>query len=270
MLRHCFVQRLDSQAAPAASRPCRAILRAMVGALLAFVVAGASPALADIYYDYLSTSQGQVIPGTQGITPGPGIDLSGWNTLGHQLEFANLQYINLTNASFATSDLANASFNSSTLTNANFTNATLTNSNLSFSTLTNANFSGAIVKGAFFAVYSPSITTDFTASQLYSTASYASSDLTGIDLEGNDLTGWNFANQNLTNAGLQSPLTNANFTNANLTHAYLDYSTLTDANFSGAIVKGASFDHTTSTGFTASQLYSTASYASGDLTGIAT
>ena len=53
----------------------------------------------------------------------------------------------------------------------------------------------------------------FTASQLYSTASYASGDLTGIGLGGNDLTGWNFANQNLTNANLcGSTLTNANFT----------------------------------------------------------
>jgi uncharacterized protein YjbI with pentapeptide repeats len=41
---------------------------------------------------------------------------------------------------------------------------------------------------------------------------------------------------------------------------------ITDDNFSGAIVKGANFKGVN--GFTANQLYSTASYASGDLTGM--
>ena len=67
--------------------------------------------------------------------------------------------------------------------------------------LTNANFSGAISPKGH-RLFSGN--TGFTASQLYSTASYASGDLTGIGLHGNDLTGWNFANQNLTNANLGS------------------------------------------------------------------
>ena len=147
------------------------------------------------------------------------------------------------------------------------TNANLTGANLSGSTLTNANFSGAIVKGVDFGF------SGITSSQLYSTATYNSGDLTGIGLEQDDLTGWNFANQNLTSAGLEgSTLTNVNFTNANLTNAnlygYYVASILTNANFSGAIVKGANFSGTTSSGFTASQLYSTASYTNGDLTGI--
>ena len=41
---------------------------------------------------------------------------------------------------------------------------------------------------------------------------------------------------------------------------------MTNANLTGAIVNGADFQ--SATGFTASQLYSTASYTSGDLTGI--
>jgi hypothetical protein len=59
-----------------------------------------------------------------------------------------------------------------------------------------------------------------------------------------DLTGWYFANQNLS-------------------YAYFVNSTLTGANFTGAIVKGAEF--TAVAGFTAAQLYSTASYADRDL-----
>ena len=66
----------------------------------------------------------------------------------------------------------------------------------------------------------------------------------------NDLTGWNFAGQNL-----DQRLTSAN-------------ATLTGADFTGAEVRGASFYSTTDSGFTAAQLYSTASYQAGDLTGI--
>ena len=81
-------------------------------------------------------------------------------------------------------------------------------------------------------------TTDsgFTKEQLYSTASYQSGDLTGIDLSDNDLTDWDF---------------------------------------SGMAIRSASFAYTTGmfggptgSGFTEEQLYSTASYQSGDLTGI--
>ncbi|MCH7745570.1 MAG: pentapeptide repeat-containing protein, partial [Chloroflexi bacterium] len=55
----------------------------------------------------------------------------------------------------------------------------------------------------------------------------------------------------------------SNFTGQNLTGAEFDQSTLTDADFTGAVIAGASFKATT--GFTAGQLYSTASYQSGDL-----
>jgi len=89
-----------------------------------------------------------------------------------------------------------------------------------------------------------------TAATLYSTASYQNHDLTGIDLTQNDLSGWNFAGQNLTNASFSQ--------------AYL-----TSVNFTGAEVRGASFFSLfRNTGFTAAQLYSTASYQNHDLTGI--
>jgi uncharacterized protein YjbI with pentapeptide repeats len=47
-----------------------------------------------------------------------------------------------------------------------------------------------------------------------------------------------------------------------------DAATLTDADFTGADVRGARFSDTTSRGFTAAQLYLTASYQARDLTGI--
>jgi Pentapeptide repeats (8 copies) len=82
----------------------------------------------------------QPIPGTQGIVAGPGIDLSGWDSPGHQLEFAYLPYAMLSKASFANSDLTSALLFSSDFTSANLRNANLTNSNLSDSTLTSADF----------------------------------------------------------------------------------------------------------------------------------
>ena len=91
----------------------------------------------------------------------------------------------------------------------------------------------------------------FTAAQLYSTASYQAGDLTGINLgNGNDLTGWNFAGKNLTNA---------NF----------DWCHADEYQFYGRRGAGGEFPVTQPThGFTAAQLYSTASYQAGDLTGI--
>ena len=69
----------------------------------------------------------------------------------------------------------------------------------------------------------------------------------------------NFRNATLTGADLSgSNLTDASFYNA----------TLTDADLAGAEIHGAYFRSTTDSGFTSAQLYSTASYVAGDLTGI--
>jgi uncharacterized protein YjbI with pentapeptide repeats len=79
------------------------------------------------------------------------------------------------------------------------------------------------------------------------------------------LTGADFSNANLTGAYLDSAnLTGTDFTNANLTDAYLS-GNLTGADFTNAEVRGASFYHS---GITLAQLYSTASYAAQDLSGI--
>ena len=126
MTRSASIMQFVPQAALAAILRGRTIWRTIAGVLLACLAAWASPASAQIY----NWNTGQVIPGTQGITPGPGVDLSGWNTPGHQLEFADLDSINLTAATFATSDLTSAGFYRATLTNANFTNANLTNTDL--------------------------------------------------------------------------------------------------------------------------------------------
>ncbi len=200
----------------------------------------------------------EVIPGTEGITPGPGVVLSN-----KELAFAELSRIDLTDSSFASSDLTNSNFFLSTLTGANLSGANLTdsrlpdtiltdadlshanlsNARLSSSTLTNANLSGAIITGADFRI-TPS--RGFTYSQLASTVSFQTNNLQGIGLSFSDVSGWDLRGQDLTDAVFFA-------------------ATLTGVDFTGAEVVGASFGDTTGQGFTQSQLTSTASYQARDL-----
>ena len=173
---------------------------------------------------------------------------------------------NLSDWDFSGQNLTGAFFSSSTLTNTNFGEANLSKATLSSSVLTGANLLDALVIGASF---HGTVRRGFTASQLYSTASFKEKDLSEIVLSNNDLTGWDFSEQNLTGASLSSAtLENVDFSNANLTNTSFTHSTLTGTDFSDATVNGASFGSTTSRGFTALQLYSTASYKNKELRGI--
>jgi hypothetical protein len=58
---------------------------------LAFLVAMAAPSRADIF----RWDNGQLIPGTEGITPGPGVQLDH-----HELGYAELSSRNLTDSRF--------------------------------------------------------------------------------------------------------------------------------------------------------------------------
>jgi uncharacterized protein YjbI with pentapeptide repeats len=237
-----------------------------------------------------------VIPGTEGIQPGPGVQLDH-----RELRAAFLQGTNLEGANFEGSNLSGAYFaecelidledeyelpGGTCLKDANLTEANLTGVNLCLSNLTNANLSGADLTRADLRISSldsadltDSIVTKanlgdttsygFTKEQLYSTATYQAADLQGVGLSQNDLTDWNFQGQNLTGADLnQSSLRGANLTGANLTGALLNSSRLTRANLDGAVVREADFGMTTGRGFTKQQLYSTASYHAKDLQGI--
>ena len=255
---------------------------------------------ADIY----RVDNGQLVPGTEGIGPGPGVELDH-----RQLQFSNLSELDLSDARFQFSDLTNANLFASTLTNANFAGANLSNANLRGATLTNANLTGAKVAGAAFG---DTTSRGFTQEQLASTASYQAKDLHGIDFGRNDLAGWNFSGQNLSNARLGSTLTDARFDGAvvtgallrgftfsqlastacyqarnlqgvylsdkdltgwnlsgqNLTNASLDSSILAEVDLTGAFVAEANLSRITSNGFTKEQLYSTASHQAKDLHGI--
>jgi len=193
--------------------------------------------------DILRWDNGQVIPGTEGITPGPGVHLENRN-----LAFAELSEKNLANAYFTGANLHRAHFRSSNLTNAELT--------------------GAFISGAGF------LRTGLTKEQLYSTASYQTKDLRGIlfsnvGQSARNLTGWDFSGQDLSGAEFwYATLTDADLKGAKLTNTTLSASTLTGADLTGANVTRARFQDTTRLGFTKEQLYSTASYQAKDLRGI--
>jgi uncharacterized protein YjbI with pentapeptide repeats len=215
----------------------------------ALLIALPAACRADIY----RWDNGQLIPGTEGITPGPRVELND-----RELRFAELMQANLAGASFIATDLSNARLSGANVTNATFREANLTDvdlagadvtgadlrrANLESATLHGAKLNGAVLAGAFLR---STTSRGFTKEQLYSTASYENKNLQNIGLPQNNLTGWDFSGQNLAGAGLYA-------------------TTLTNAKFDGAIVAGASLSETTSRGFTKEQLYSTGSYQVKDL-----
>jgi uncharacterized protein YjbI with pentapeptide repeats len=195
----------------------------------------------------------------------------------------NLSYLDLTMAYLIGADLTGAFGYDTDLTNADLSQANFTNAFLVSARLAGANLTGARVQGADL---SGTTAVGFSAAQLYSTASYQSRDLTGIKLYWNDLRGWSFAGQNLAGAvfgehvigqaGGYRPaamLKGADFTAADLQGANFTAANLNDVNFNGAGIQGAIFNRyldfdTGGTGIALEQLYSTASYKAGDLSGI--
>jgi hypothetical protein len=123
---------------------------------------------------------GELIPGTENITPGPNVDLSAVD-----LAYANLQGM----------DLTNVYFGSAPTTTTDFTNS--------------------IITGA--GIDSPTIN-GFTFAQLQSTASYKNKYLAGIRLTGyiNYLDGWDLSEQNLMNTKLYGSTQTTDFRLADL------------------------------------------------------
>jgi uncharacterized protein YjbI with pentapeptide repeats len=203
-----------------------------------FAVGVYSPAA---HADIFRWDNEQLIPGTEGVTPGPDVQLPDRN-----LEFARLAELNLTGANFRLCNLTSAHLFSSTLTNANLSGANLASAELWDATLTNASLTGAIVAGA--RLYDAT-NKGLTKEQIYSTASYQAKDLGPMVLTGANLSGWDLSRQNLAGASLS-------------------YATLTDADLSGAVVTGARLVFAQFSGLTKEQLYSTASYQSKNLRGV--
>jgi len=193
-------------------------------------------------------------------------DLRGWSFVGTNLTRAVFQGADLSDANLSGANLKYVQFDGATLAGADFRGADLSDAHLDDATLAHANFSGAVTQGARL---SRTTGHGFTAEQLYSTASYQSGDLYRIDLSYNDLSGWDFVDKALRFASFREAiLSDANFRGADLSGGHFSGATLTNAAFSGARIARADFVDTTTRGFVAAQLYSTASYQEGDLSWI--
>lgn len=115
---------------------------------------------------------------------------------------------------------------------------------------------------------------DFTDSS-YNADDFSYSNFSGVSAEATTFSSLrikrNYSNSDFSSANLKEALfnyaglENVNFSSSNLYDAYFISATLSGANFSGANVQRADFTNTTQSGFTANQLYSTASYAQGNL-----
>ncbi len=98
----------------ARGKPRRRILSLAVSLAALLSLAQAQSLRADIF----RWDNQALIPGTEGITPGPGVQLDH-----RDLSFANLASLNLTGANLNTTNLSNASLNRSTLTSVDFAGA---------------------------------------------------------------------------------------------------------------------------------------------------
>jgi uncharacterized protein YjbI with pentapeptide repeats len=231
-----------------------------IGAAVFPLVAFAASARADIFqWEYINPlNPGQGKRQSTTLCPdGTGVDA----VPGAFFRDRNLTMAYLIGADLTGADAGFANLSRADLSDADLTNANLANAYFVAATLTGAQFADAAVRGASFSKDAFSfgydtwflVGTGITPEQLYATATYQAHDLSGIGFAYNDLAGGNFARQNLTNSSFYA-------------------ATLTGADFTDAEVRGANFGINTyaqrGTGITPAQLYSTASYAAHDLTGI--
>ncbi len=239
-------------------------------------IAFISPAFADIYeWEYVDPADPSAgrVESTTPCPDGVGVDAASG---------VNLDDRNLTQAYLVGAHLHYAS-----LLRVDFTRADLTNADISTTAIKDTIFTDAIINGA----HLPGTGNNgygLKPEMIYSTASYQQGDLTGISFGDQWLHGqtWDFSGQNLSSASFagtdmygvdfsNANLSGASFREANLNTGSLVGADLTGANFrdaylgvdiTGAIIRGADFSYTWD--FFASDLYSTASYQEGDLSGI--
>jgi uncharacterized protein YjbI with pentapeptide repeats len=222
--------------------------------------------------DVLNWLTDSVIPGTESITPGPGVQLANWNTDSHNLKYAILDHYTLTGSSFANSWLNGTSFGTSDLTNANLSGANLSGAYFEWCKASGANFTNATISGTEVMPGTTDVSgmtylglNGFTSTQLYSTASYKNKNLSYIYFSGTlSMMSLDMRGQNLTSSYMGSmTLTGTNFTGANLTGAKMFNCNVQSVNFTDAVVKGASLE--SAYNLTKEQIYSTASYKNKDL-----
>ena len=221
-----------------------------------------------------------------------GEDLAGWNLKGQNLAEAGLNGAKLagaelTGASIQGADLARttqggltaeqvystASYQQKNLRGTKWWDNDLSGWNLAGQDLRGTIFVGAKLEGVNFsdaeiggAGLGEATQHGFTAEQLYSTANYKRGDLREVTLAGNQMQGWDFSGKDLEGLALTgADMKAANFSQANLANCNFSGVPVAGANFEGAEIARALL---VDSGLSVQQLYSTANYRRGDLSGV--
>ena len=230
--------------------------------------------------DIFRWDTGEVIPGTEGIEPGPGVDLSGLdlsfarlreldltgaNLSRATLHFAQVSDVILDRASFRDAVVTRALFNSKSLVGADFQGANLAGASLSNANLTDANFAGADLTetwlheaqlgGARFddayLVHGSLVGTTsrgFTREQLESSRSYRWSYLPGLKLSNNEMRGWNLDGFFMAHAWFDGArILDANLSNAVLFDTFFRGAELVGVDLHGANLERSDFRRATIT-----------------------
>lgn len=150
---------------------------------------------------------------------------------------------NYSNSNFSSANLKEAIFNYADLSNVVFTSSILYDAYFISAVLSGVDFSGADVRRVDF---SDTTQYGFTASQLYSTQTYAQGDLQRMSFQGNLMSDWNFSSKDLTRTDFSfSSLVNSDLRNATLTNSIFYSTVLSGVDFRGAT--GLSFSNCTTT-----------------------
>lgn len=193
------------------------------------------------------------------------------NYKAQNLSMIRFDYADMSGLDLSGFNLAGFSSYASELSSTDFSGADLTDAGFGLSNLTGADFTDAEVKGIHLAGVTDN---GFTYQQLASTASFKDGDLGDISLIRNDLSGWDLSDLSMVGAGLGSSglsvaptnLTGTNLSRSDLTGANFIQSILTGTDFTDAVIKDAKFKDAVN--LTNAQVMSTASYKTGDLSGI--
>lgn len=194
-------------------------------------------------------------------------DLTNWDFTGQSMPRASFVATNLTNAIFEDSDISAADFSQSNLTPAQlYQTASYKNG-----VLNDLLLEGMDLQGWDFS--DQSLVRARLASVRLSNVLFDDASMTNIFIssqQGIVHTDVSFRAANLSNATLSSngQWLRADFTGANLEGAKLTSNSFVDSTFDGAIIRGAEMNYMMGSGFSISNLMSTASYQTGDLTNI--
>ena len=170
------------------------------------------------------------------------VPMQGWDLSSIELEAATFSRLDLSGAHFSNANLQQATFYQVDLSRVDFHDAKI--SGVTFDQVTGLN-----------------------AEQIYSTRSYANKSLGGFGIREVALSDIDFSDQHLVRASFRnSDLSRANFRGADLSGSSFQDSDIGQGDFSEANIQATTFFGRSK--ITSSMLYSTASYQSGDLTGI--